>query len=89
MTNDWMRRAACVSEDPELWFPIADDGPGLLQAGRAKAICRRCPVSTGCLKWAMTALADGVAGGLTARERATLRRGIHKTTPHPREGAAA
>lgn len=89
MLNDWIHRAACVGVDPELWFPITDDGPALPQVAQAKAVCRRCPVRAECLEWAMTALPDGVAGGLTAHERAARRHGTPKTTPHPREGVAA
>ena len=41
---DWRHRAACRDEDPELFFPIGNTGPALLQIEEAKAVCRRCPV---------------------------------------------
>ena len=41
---DWRHRAACLTEDPELFFPIGNTGPALLQIDDAKAVCRRCDV---------------------------------------------
>ena len=39
---DWRHRAVCREEDPELFFPIGNTGPALLQIEEAKAVCRRC-----------------------------------------------
>lgn len=50
---DWRHRAACLTEDPELFFPIGNTGPALLQIEEAKAVCRRCDVVDTCLKWAL------------------------------------
>ena len=41
---DWRHRAACRDEDPELFFPIGNTGPALLQIEEARAVCRRCEV---------------------------------------------
>ena len=41
---DWRHRAACLDEDPELFFPIGNTGPAILQIEEAKAVCRRCEV---------------------------------------------
>lgn len=71
---DWRNEALCRDEDPELWFPLGDEGPGADQAGLAKAICRACPVREACLAWAVAELPFGIAGGLDERERAALRR---------------
>ena len=50
---DWRDRAACLEEDPELFFPIGNTGPAILQIEEAKAVCRRCEVIDTCLKWAI------------------------------------
>jgi WhiB family transcriptional regulator, redox-sensing transcriptional regulator len=72
---DWRNRAACLDEDPELFFPIGNTGPALLQIEEAKAVCRRCEVIETCLKWAMDSGQDaGVWGGLSEDERRALKR---------------
>ena len=52
---DWRDRAACLDEDPELFFPIGNTGPALLQIEEAKQVCRRCDVREQCLAWAADA----------------------------------
>jgi WhiB family redox-sensing transcriptional regulator len=71
----WRDRAACRgNEDPDLWFPIYHDGPGLAQADRARAICRGCPSRRECLAEAMdNDVRFGVWGGMSARQRMFLR----------------
>jgi WhiB family redox-sensing transcriptional regulator len=71
--RDWRHQAACRDQDPELFHPIGDSGPALGQISAAKAVCARCPVVAECLSFALTVLPEGVAGGLTAEERAELR----------------
>ncbi|HXF73738.1 MAG TPA: WhiB family transcriptional regulator [Actinomycetota bacterium] len=72
---DWIRRARCRDEDPELFFPIGTTGPAASQLARAKAICRLCPVRLECLEWALETGQDaGVWGGLSEEERRALRR---------------
>ena len=74
-TMDWRHRAACREEDPELFFPIGNTGPALLQIEEAKAVCRRCPVVDACLAWALESGQDaGVWGGLSEDERRALKR---------------
>ena len=46
---DWRHKAACLDEDPELFFPIGNTGPALLQIEEAKQVCRRCDVRDACL----------------------------------------
>jgi WhiB family redox-sensing transcriptional regulator len=72
---DWRHRAACLDEDPELFFPIGNTGPALLQIEEAKQVCRRCEVRDACLQWALEAGQDhGVWGGLSEDERRALKR---------------
>ena len=67
---DWRHRAICRDEDPELFFPIGNTGPALLQIEQAKMVCRRCPVIQECLTWALESGQDaGVWGGLSEDER--------------------
>ena len=71
----WRNRAACLDEDPELFFPIGNTGPALLQIEEAKAVCRRCEVVDICLKWAVEFSHDaGVFGGLSEDQRRALKR---------------
>lgn len=70
---DWRDRAACLDEDPELFFPISEVGPGAEQVRRAKSVCARCPVRAECLNYAVdNGLGFGVFGGTTAQERRRL-----------------
>ena len=72
---DWRHKAACLTEDPELFFPVGNTGPALLQIEEAKAVCRSCPVMDECLSWAMSSGQDaGVWGGMSEDERRALKR---------------
>ncbi len=72
---DWRHRAVCRDEDPELFFPIGNTGPALMQIEEAKAVCRRCNVVETCLQWALESGQDaGVWGGLSEDERRALKR---------------
>ena len=75
--ENWRNRAACRTEDPDLFFPIGASGPALLQTEQAKAVCRRCPVREQCLQWALdTGQSIGVWGGTSETERRALKRRI-------------
>jgi WhiB family transcriptional regulator, redox-sensing transcriptional regulator len=83
---DWSDRAACLSEEPELFFPIGNIGPALVQIQEAKAVCNRCPVIDACLSFALEFGHDiGVWGGLTEGERRALKNG---TVRSPVQGAS-
>ncbi|MGW5851841.1 WhiB family transcriptional regulator [Streptomyces sp. NPDC055254] len=73
---DWRHQASCREEDPDLFFPIGNTGPALLQIEEAKAVCRnRCPVMERCLRWALESGEDtGVWGGLSEDERRAMKR---------------
>ena len=74
-TWQWLRHAACVGVDPELFFPVGDSGPASEQAEHAKEVCHSCPVERECLEWALTTnRTSGVWGGTDEDERRRLRR---------------
>ena len=73
--KDWRDQAACLSEDPELFFPTGNAGPAIAQIEEAKAVCRRCAVIEACLTYALQTGQDvGVWGGLSEEERRALSR---------------
>ncbi|UFQ14314.1 MULTISPECIES: WhiB family transcriptional regulator [Streptomyces] len=77
---EWLQRAACVDEDPELFFPVGTTGPALRDLAAAKSVCARCPVRGECLSWALrTGQAAGVWGGTCEEERAVLRGETRRT----------
>ncbi|MDQ0785349.1 WhiB family transcriptional regulator [Streptomyces sp. B3I8] len=84
--DNWRDRAACRTEDPDLFFPVGTTGPALLQIEEAKSVCHGCPVRDECLEWALEAGQDiGVWGGLTELERRALKR--RRATASRRGGA--
>ncbi len=66
----WMARAACLGQDPELFFPSESDDT---RAEAALAICATCPVQAECAAYArQLKVSDGVWGGTTkGRKRTT------------------
>ncbi|HEX2132813.1 MAG TPA: WhiB family transcriptional regulator [Actinophytocola sp.] len=73
--DDWRQDAACRDEDPELFFPISEVGPGARQTAQAKAVCARCPVRAQCLEYALdNGLNHGIFGGTTESDRRNLTR---------------
>ncbi|MGW3108812.1 WhiB family transcriptional regulator [Streptomyces sp. NPDC001100] len=80
---EWAQRAACVHEDPELFFPLSATGPALRQELAAKRVCLVCPVIRQCLDWAIdNGQVHGVWGGTSERERAELSRGADLVHAH-------
>jgi WhiB family transcriptional regulator, redox-sensing transcriptional regulator len=68
----WRSRAACLDENPELFFPIGNADPAFHQINKAKVICRRCEVADTCLRWAMHShqvLGDSVGDHLQVGRR--------------------
>lgn len=81
---DWRASAACLSADPDLFFPVGSAGTALDQVRDAKRVCAGCPVLADCLEWALAAGGlEGVWGGLTAEERSARRRrgGVARLAP--------
>ncbi|GAA3980192.1 hypothetical protein GCM10022384_31930 [Streptomyces marokkonensis] len=65
-----MRRAACVDEDPELFFPVGTGGPGLRDTEAAGRVCARRPVRAQCLAFALDlGQTSGVWAGTCEEER--------------------
>lgn len=82
--QDWRHRAVCRDEDPELFFPVGNSGPALVQTAEAKAVCRRCPVASECLEWALeNRQYDGVWGGMSEDERSALKRRKSRPSQSP------
>jgi WhiB family transcriptional regulator, redox-sensing transcriptional regulator len=72
---EWVHRARCKDEDPELFFPVGTTGPAAAQIEAAKAVCMQCEVRAECLEWALATGQDaGVWGGMSEEERRALRR---------------
>lgn len=76
----WMSRGACQAEDPELFFPIAAQGPAISQIRAARAVCQRCAVAALCLAYALQTSQAGIWGGTTEEERRAMT-GRHRQTP--------
>jgi len=52
-TQDWRAKAACVGENPELWFSLTEGDRQV-----AQLICSRCPVRRECGEYAVEIHAD-------------------------------
>lgn len=81
----WTEHAACVGEDPEIFFPIERAGRRFrdesiaVRGAEAKAICAGCDVRDRCLTEALEqestdAMRWGIRGGLNEAERGRLAR---------------
>ncbi|MBV9384132.1 MAG: WhiB family transcriptional regulator [Streptosporangiaceae bacterium] len=73
--SDWREAGACLSADPDLFYPISTTGLALAQIAKARTICSRCEVRRQCLEFAMeTGDMHGIWGGTTPEERRRARR---------------
>jgi WhiB family redox-sensing transcriptional regulator len=73
--SDWRGYGACLSADPELFFPISGRGPGVRQVAGALRVCARCTVRQQCLDFALRMNEpEGIWGGTTPEERLRVRR---------------
>jgi WhiB family redox-sensing transcriptional regulator len=72
---EWWSLGACLSADPDLFFPISESGPARRQVTAAKAVCADCQVREQCLSYALAAdPIQGVWGGTSEEERRALGR---------------
>lgn len=51
--SNWRAAGACLTADPDLFFPISPAGLAEGQVARAKAICAGCEVRRECLEFAL------------------------------------
>ncbi len=73
--TDWRAAGACLSADPDLFFPIAAGAVAGRQIIEARRICAGCRVRQQCLDFAMrTGETHGIWGGTTPEERIAARR---------------
>ncbi len=73
--TNWRARGACLTADPDLFFPISAKGPAEQQIMRAKMICAGCSVRRECLEFALAHdLVYGIWGGTTPDDRQRKRR---------------
>lgn len=68
-SKNWINKAACLKEDPDLFHPLAGSGnvkPEVMaEVNIAKRICSGCPVKLPCLKKAIeVGESDGIRGGI-------------------------
>ena len=74
-TANWRAGAACLSADPDLFFPISAAGPAEQQITRAKRLCAGCAVRRECLEFALAHdQMYGIWGGTTQEDRRRNRR---------------
>ena len=78
---DWRHRSACLDEDPELFFPIGNTGPAILQIEEAKVVCRRCDVREQCLHLGSRVGSGPRRLGRHERGRAAGAEAAHRTGP--------
>jgi WhiB family redox-sensing transcriptional regulator len=74
---DWRSLGACRTADPDQFFGYDGETADARdeREAAAKAVCRRCPVRSGCLSHAVGRNeAAGVWGGMGEEERALYRR---------------
>lgn len=72
----WHESAACTGMSLDVFYPIGQGTRAAsLEVARAKHVCERCAVVSECLASALdSAEPEGIWGGTTPFERATLRR---------------
>lgn len=82
-STQWMSDAVCRGTDTQVFFAHsegdAQNNPNVraLADTAKKAFCTKCPVQEACLNYALaTYQRDGIWGGMTEKERTSLRRRI-------------
>jgi WhiB family redox-sensing transcriptional regulator len=68
-------KTPCQLGDPEVWFPLDEDGRA---ARPAREGCRACLGRTACLTLALELGAEGIWGGTSTSERRAMRRAARR-----------
>jgi WhiB family redox-sensing transcriptional regulator len=70
---EWSSRAACLSAEPEQFFPVGGAAAADRESAAAKQVCARCDVLAQCREYALaTRQPFGVWGGLDEEERRAI-----------------
>jgi WhiB family redox-sensing transcriptional regulator len=70
---EWSDQAACLSAEPEQFFPVGGAAAARWETVAAKQVCERCAVMAECRDYALaTRQPFGVWGGLDEEERRAL-----------------
>ena len=73
--TEWRAEGACLSADPDLFFPLATGVAAAREMAKAQRICAGCRVRQECLDFAMrSGEMHGIWGGTTPEERTRARR---------------
>ena len=71
----WRESGACLTADPNLFFPVENGYAAVRQMMKAQQICAQCGVRRECLDFAMeTGQTHGIWGGTTPEQRTRARR---------------
>lgn len=66
---------ACATVGGDFWFPEKSDGTSnSIEMVMAKSICNLCPHRIECAEWGIENEYYGIWGGLTERQRQSIRR---------------
>ena len=83
--SDWRAAGACLSADPELFFPIGTAAFSAGQVSTALHVCAGCAVRQQCLDFATRmGEAHGIWGGTTPEDRSRARRRSARRRPGSR-----
>jgi len=84
--GEWQAAGACLSADPEIFFPVSGTGASAPQIAQARRICGRCPVRRECLDFAMSSgEMHGIWGGTNPEDRTRTRRAEAARRRHARK----
>lgn len=84
-----MDAAACVGEDPELFFPAGKRRWHSADLDAARQVCQACPIRTQCLERALKVGAEfGIWAGTTPLERKRIGRRAEAARKRRRESVS-